>query len=57
MFTKYDERIKCCVSSCGVSCIKDILDYEILHNFALYIPNISNVCDMDEITNEISPTT
>ncbi len=51
----YDERIKCCVSSCGVSCIKDILDYEILHNFALYIPNISNVCDMDEIINEISP--
>lgn len=51
----YDERIKCCVSSCGITCMKDLFDYEVLHNFAFYIPNLNNICDIDEIINEISP--
>lgn len=51
----YDERIKCCVSSCGTSCVKDIIDNEILHNFALYVPGLNLICDMDEVIKEISP--
>lgn len=51
----FDERIKCCVSSCGITCIKDLLDYEISHNFAFYVPNLNNICDIDEIINEIAP--
>lgn len=51
----YDTRIKCCVSSCGISCMKDILDYDVVHNFAFYIPGLNNICDIDEVINEISP--
>ncbi len=51
----FDERIKCCISSCGNSCIKDIEDYEVVQNFAFYVPNLNNICDIDEIINEIAP--
>ena len=51
----FDERIKCCISSCGISCIKDILEQETSQNFAFYIPNLNNICDIDEIINEIAP--
>ena len=51
----FDERIKCCISSCGISCIKDIEDYEVVQNFAFYVPNLNNICDIDEIINEIAP--
>lgn len=49
-----DERIKAGVSSCGVSMIKDIIDNKVLHNFYLYIPNMLEKCDMDELIYEIT---
>lgn len=49
----FDPRIKVGVSSCGVSCIKDILENGIIHNMWLYIPRLLEICDMDEIINEI----
>lgn len=52
----FDSRIKAGVSSCGVSLIKDIEENEIVHNFALYVPNLLNVCDMDDIIKEIVET-
>lgn len=53
--TWYDSRIKAGVSSCGVSTVKAILEHEISHNFALYIPNLISVCDIDEVVRQISP--
>lgn len=51
----YDNRIKAGVSSCGVSTIASIMDHHILHNFALYVPGLIKICDMDEIISEIMP--
>jgi Dipeptidyl aminopeptidases/acylaminoacyl-peptidases len=53
--TWYDERIRACVSSCGVSSVKSIFEHEILHNFALYVPGLGEVCDIDEVINGIAP--
>jgi len=49
----FDKRIKVGASSCGVSMIEDIINNKILHNFYLYIPNMLEVCDMDEIIKDI----
>lgn len=51
----YDKRVKTCISSCGVSTIKSIVEHKILHNFALYVPGLEKYCDMDEIIYEIAP--
>lgn len=50
----YDERIKVGASSCGVSMIEDIINNHILHNLFLYIPNMLEYCDMDEIISDIT---
>lgn len=49
----FDKRIKVGASSCGVSMITDIIKSKILHNFYMYIPNMLEVCDMDEIIKEV----
>lgn len=49
----FDKRIKVGASSCGISMIEDIIKNRILHNFYLYVPNMLNYCDMDEIVEEI----
>jgi dienelactone hydrolase len=51
----YDKRIKASVSSCGVSTIEAIIDANVLHNFALYVPRLNLFCDMDEVIKEIQP--
>lgn len=48
-----DERIKVGASSCGVSMITDIINNKILHNFYMYVPNMLEVCDMDQIIKDI----
>ncbi|MCI8501581.1 MAG: prolyl oligopeptidase family serine peptidase [Oscillospiraceae bacterium] len=53
--TWYDKRIKAAVSSCGVGSVASIFDHRVLHCFALYVPGLGNVCDMDEVIKEISP--
>lgn len=55
MLTFYDERVKACVSSCGVSTLSSVYAHHIIHNFALYIPGLLTVCDMDEIVAQIAP--
>lgn len=49
----FDGRIKVGASSCGVSMIKDIINNKILHNFYMYVPNMLEVCDMDQIIKDI----
>lgn len=51
----YDQRIKAGVSSCGISTVSSIFENNILHNFALYVPGLTTVCDIDEIVCEIAP--
>lgn len=53
--TFYDSRIKVGVSSCGTSTMKAIYDEQINHNFAMYVPCLLEVCDMDEVIAEIAP--
>lgn len=53
--TWFDDRVKACASSCGIGLISDIFKNKILHNFALYVPGLAKVCDMDELINQISP--
>jgi len=50
----YDKRIKVGASSCGLSMMKDIIENKILHSFYLYVPNMLNYCDFDEIIREIT---
>lgn len=53
--TWYDNRIKAGVSSCGVGAMESIIRHQIAHCFALYVPGLNRICDMDEIIREIVP--
>ncbi|MBN2879866.1 MAG: prolyl oligopeptidase family serine peptidase [Clostridia bacterium] len=51
----YDKRIKFGVSSCGTGTMQSMFKENVLHNFALYVPGLRNVCDIDEIVSDIAP--
>lgn len=53
--TWYDPRIRVVVSSCGASLYKVILDKQLDHNFAFYIPGLLQLGDMDRLLSEIVP--
>lgn len=53
--TWFDERIKAGVSSCGFSLVSTILRDGINHNFALYVPDLLSVGDVDSIAADIAP--
>ena len=53
--TWYDERIRAGVSSCGTGTVKSVFNANIIHNYALYVPGMAEICDVDEIAAEISP--
>jgi dienelactone hydrolase len=53
--TWYDERVRAAVSSCGFGLIQTILRDGINHNFALYIPDMLKICDLDEIMADLAP--
>jgi dienelactone hydrolase len=51
----YDARVKAAVSSCGFGLISTLLRDAINHNFALYVPDMLSVCDMDGVLAEVAP--
>jgi dienelactone hydrolase len=51
----YDERVRAAVSSCGFGSIQTILRDGINHNFALYVPNLLEICDMDALVAGLAP--
>jgi dienelactone hydrolase len=53
--TWYDTRIAAAVSSCGFDLIRTILRDGINHNFALYVPDMLELCDMDALLAELAP--
>jgi dienelactone hydrolase len=53
--TWFDKRIKAGCSSCGFAMIQAILDHQINHNMALYVPGFLKLGDMDLLTAAIAP--
>ncbi len=53
--TWYDERVRAAVSSCGFGLISTILRDGINHNFALYVPGLLNICDLDALVADLAP--
>ncbi|GAB4514315.1 MAG: alpha/beta hydrolase family protein [Anaerolineae bacterium] len=53
--TWFDERIRAAVSSCGFSQIRAILRDGINHNYAMYVPGMLQICDIDAIVADIAP--
>ena len=53
--TWYDERIKAGISSCGFGSIQTIFRDYVNHNYALYVPGMADVCDMEGVLCGIAP--
>lgn len=53
--TWYDARVRAAVSSCGFGLIRTLLRDAINHNFALYVPGMLDVCDMDALVADLAP--
>ena len=51
----YDRRVRAAVSSCGFGLIHTIIRDVINHNFALYVPGLLELCDLDALVAEITP--
>jgi dienelactone hydrolase len=53
--TWYDKRVRAAVSSCGFGMIRTILRDGINHNFALYVPGLLEIGDMDALVADLPP--
>ncbi len=53
--TWYDNRVRAAVSSCGFGLVRTLLRDAINHNFALYVPGLLELCDMDALVAGIAP--
>ena len=53
--TWYDDRVRAAVSSCGFGLIRTILRDGINHNFALYVPDLLKICDLDALVADLAP--
>lgn len=51
----YDRRVRAAVSSCGFGLIRTIIRDAINHNYALYVPGMLELCDIDGLLAEIAP--
>jgi dienelactone hydrolase len=51
----YDARIKVGVSSCGFSLLRTIMRDGINHGFAMYVPGLLAVGDLDELVMGVAP--
>jgi dienelactone hydrolase len=51
----FDHRPKVCVSSCGISTWRHMLERHVVHNFACYIPGLMEAGDLDELFMQIAP--
>lgn len=53
--TWYDTRITAAVSSCGFGLLRTLVRDGINHGFAMYVPGILEVCDLDELVATLAP--
>lgn len=53
--TWYDPRISAAVSSCGFGTLSTILRDGINHNFAMYVPGMLDICDIDALLADLAP--
>jgi dienelactone hydrolase len=51
----FDQRVRAAVSSCGFGLIRTILREGINHNFALYVPGLLEICDLDTMVADLAP--
>ena len=53
--TWYDTRITAAVSSCGFGLLRTLVRDGINHGFAMYVPGILEVCDLDALVAALAP--
>ena len=53
--TWYDARIIAAVSSCGFGLLRTLVRDGINHGFAMYVPGILEVCDLDALVGALAP--
>jgi dienelactone hydrolase len=53
--TWYDARITAVVSSCGFGLLSTLVRDGINHGFAMYVPGILEVCDLDALVAALAP--
>jgi dienelactone hydrolase len=53
--TWYDTRITAAVSSCGFGLLRTLVRDGINHGFAMYVPAILEVCDLDSLVGALAP--
>ena len=51
----YDARITAAVSSCGFGLLRTLVRESINHGFAMYVPGILEVCDLDALVAALAP--
>jgi dienelactone hydrolase len=51
----YDARITAAVSSCGFGLLRTLVRDGINHGFAMYVPGILEVCDLDALVAALAP--
>jgi dienelactone hydrolase len=51
----YDARITAAVSSCGFGLLRTLVRDSINHGFAMYVPGILEVCDLDALVVALAP--
>jgi dienelactone hydrolase len=51
----YDARITAAVSSCGFGLLRTLVRDSINHGFAMYVPGILEVCDLDALVAALAP--
>ena len=51
----YDARITAAVSSCGFGLLRTLVRDGINHGFAMYVPGILEICDLDTLVAALSP--
>jgi hypothetical protein len=53
--TWYDPRITAAVSSCGFGLLRILIRDGINHGFAMYVPGILEICDLDALVAALAP--
>ena len=53
--TWFDDRVKAAVSSCGFGKVSTIFRDYVLHNYALYIPGMGEIGDVDDLLLDMAP--
>ena len=51
----YDARITAAISSCGFGLLRTLVRDGINHGFAMYVPGILEVCDLDALVGALAP--